>query len=162
MLKYIEEKKYIELRRILQEMNEVDIAEFITDMEDDPRTLIVFRLLPKDLAAEVFAYLDHDLQRTIVEGISDKELAAILDELFLDDTVDFIEEMPAYVVKRVLKMADSETRKQINQLLMYPEDSAGSIMTTEFMELDAIGQSSRPLMRCVVRVPIKRPSIPSM
>ena len=136
LLKLIDEKKYFEIRRTLQDMNVVDVAEFFEEMADDPRMVIVFRLLPKDMSAEVFSYLDHDLQRKIVEGISDRELAIILDDLFMDDTVDFIEEMPAYIVKRVLKMADNETRKQINQMLMYPEDSAGSIMTIEFMELD--------------------------
>lgn len=136
LLRLIDEKKYFEIRRTLQDMNVVDVAEFFEEMADDPRIVIIFRLLPKDMSAEVFSYLDHDLQRKIVESISDRELAIILDDLFMDDTVDFIEEMPAYVVKRVLKMADNETRKQINQLLMYPEDSAGSIMTIEFMELD--------------------------
>jgi len=137
LLTYIDEKKYAALRRELAEMNAVDIAEFITgEMEEDPRIVVFFRLLPKEIAADVFSYLDHDVQQKIVEGISDRELALIVDDLYLDDTVDFLEEMPANLVKRVIKAADSERRRQINQLLMYPEDSAGSIMTIEFMELD--------------------------
>ncbi len=119
------------------EMNVVDIAGLIDELADDPRSIIVFRLLPKELAAEVFAYLERDQQQRIVEVITDKELAGIVDELFLDDTVDFLDEMPASIVKRVIKTADPATRKSINQLLMYPDDSAGSLMTIEFMELDS-------------------------
>lgn len=136
MLNLIDEKKFIQVRRIIQELNVVDVAEYIGEIGEDPRSLIIFRLLPKEMAAEVFAYLDHDLQQRIVETITDKELAVIVDELFLDDTVDFLEEMPASIVKRVIKMADLDTRRQINQLLMYPDESAGSIMTIEFMEID--------------------------
>ena len=132
----IDQKKFAEVRRIIQDLNEVDMAEMLNDAENDPRALLIFRLLPKETAADVFSYLDHDRQQSIVEGITDKELSGILDELFLDDTVDFIDEMPASIVKRVIKLSDSATRKQINQLLMYPEDSAGSLMTIEFMELD--------------------------
>lgn len=117
-------------------MNEVDVAAFLSDeMSDNPYTVLVFRMLPKEQAAEVFAYLEHELQQHIVESITDKELAGIVNELFLDDAVDFIEEMPASIVKRVIKMADADTRKQINQLLMYPDESAGSLMTVEFMEI---------------------------
>jgi magnesium transporter len=137
LLTLIDEKKFIQVRRLIQEMNVVDIAEYLGEIEDDPRSLVLFRLLPKGMAAEVFAYLDHDNQQRIVEGITDRELAGILDELFLDDTVDFIDEMPASIVKRVIKMADPDMRRQINQLLMYPEASAGSLMTIEFMELDS-------------------------
>ncbi len=116
-------------------MNAVDLAEFISEMDpEDERLVILFRLMPKEFGAEVFAYLDRDAQQRVVQGISDKELRGIMDELFLDDTVDFIEEMPASIVRRVIKLADHETRKQINQLLMYPDDSAGSLMTTEYME----------------------------
>ncbi len=124
---------------MMETMNVVDIAEFIQELEDegDPRVIIAFRLLPKGLAAEVFSYLESDLQELIVNGITDKELKGIVGELFLDDTVDFLEEMPASIVKRVIQNADQETRQQINQLLMYPEESAGSLMTIEFMELDS-------------------------
>ena len=146
MLKLIDEKKYAQVRRELADMNVVDIAEFITEeLEEDSRIVVVFRLLPKEKAADVISHLDHDVQQEIVEGISDRELALIVDDLYLDDTVDFLEELPANLVKRVLKAADSETRKQINQLLMYPEDSAGSIMTTEFMELDGDWTVSRAI-----------------
>ena len=135
ILLLIEEKKFVQVRDLIQEMNIVDVAELITTMEEDNRAIILFRLLPKEMAAEVFAYLDSDLQLMIVEKISDKELTEIISELYLDDTVDFIEEMPASIVKRVIKNADAVTRKHINQLLQYPEESAGSLMTIEFMEL---------------------------
>lgn len=137
LLILIDQKKYIQVRRILQEMNVVDIAEYLGEIEDDPRALILFRLLPKEMAADVFSYLDHDNQQRIVEGITDRELAGIVEELFLDDTVDFLDEMPASIVKRVIQTADPVTRRQINQLLMYPEESAGSLMTIEFMEVDS-------------------------
>lgn len=128
-------------------MNEVDIAEWLSSLPDpeDPKILIIFRMLPKELAAEVFAYLAPELQQQIVEGLSDKELANIVSELFLDDTVDFIEEMPASIVKRVLNAAGPQTRGQINQLLMYPEESAGSLMTTEYMTLDDIWPVGRAI-----------------
>lgn len=132
----IDQKKYIQVRRIIQELNAVDMAEMLNEAGEDPRALLIFRLLPKEMAADVFSYLDHDSQQHVVEGITDKELSGILDELFLDDTVDFLDEMPASIVKRVIKLSDTATRKQINQLLMYPDDSAGSLMTIEFMELD--------------------------
>ncbi len=140
MLQLIEQRKFSEAHARLSEMNEVDIADWLSEIEDqeDPRILIIFRMLPKELAADVFSYLTHDVQQRIVEGLSDKELARIVNDLFLDDTVDFIEEMPASIVKRVIRAADSETRQQINQLLMYPEESAGSLMTIEYMGLDDI------------------------
>jgi len=132
----IEQKKFMQARTLLEEANEVDIAELLNDEEDRSRALLVFRLLPKSMAADVFSYLEHDRQQQIVESITDRELTGILGELFLDDTVDFLDEMPATIVKRVIKLSDSATRRQINQLLMYPDDSAGSIMTIEFMELN--------------------------
>ena len=95
----------------------------------------MFRLLPKELAADTFAEMDPDLQEKLIGGFSDKELAQVLEEMFLDDTVDVIEEMPASVVKRILKNVDSETRRSINQMLSYPEDSAGSLMTIEYVDL---------------------------
>lgn len=137
LLNLIDQKRFAKVREILLDENVVHIAEFLTELDQDARSLLIFRLLPKGLAAEVFAYLEHDLQQRIVEGISDRELASILDELFLDDTVDFIEEMPASIVKRVIKMSDADTRRQINQLLMYPDASAGSIMTIELMQVDS-------------------------
>ena len=127
-------KKYPTLRDILVTMNPADIAEMFNDLEE--RTLpLLFRLLPKDVAAETFAELDPDLQELLIRGFSDSELKEVVDELYLDDAVDLVEEMPANVVKRILRQADAETRKLINDILKYPEDSAGSIMTTEYIDL---------------------------
>ncbi len=145
LLALIEEKKFNEAHTRLSELNEVDIAQGMADIEEDPRFLIVFRMLPKELAADVFSYLSRDLQQRIVEGLTDMELARVIDELFLDDTVDFVEEMPATIVKRVIRAADPETRKQINMLLMYPEDSAGGLMTIEFMEVDDVWTVGRAI-----------------
>ena len=130
----ITQKKYPTLRDILVTMNPADIAVMFTDLEE--RTLpLLFRLLPKDIAAETFAELEPDLQELLIRGFSDSELKEVVDELYLDDAVDLVEEMPANVVKRILRQADAETRKLINDILKYPEDSAGSIMTTEFIDL---------------------------
>lgn len=134
LLELVNENALKELRTILIEMNEVDIAQLFENI-DRENIVKIFRLMPKEQAAEVFAYLPAETQQLIVETITDKEIAIILDELFLDDTVDFIEEMPANVVKRVLKTADAETRKYINTFLQYAEDSAGSVMTIEFVDL---------------------------
>lgn len=114
-------------------MNPADIAEQMAEIGDDKSLVIVFRLLPKEQAAEVFSYLEPNEQQRIVAGISDRELASLVNEMFVDDAVDFTEEMPANIVKRVLSSADPETRKAINQLLKYPESSAGSLMTTEML-----------------------------
>ena len=110
------------------ELNEVDIASFIEEL-DSERTVIVFRMLPKALATEVFAELPVDKQSHIINSITDKELSEIVDELYVDDAVDLVEELPATVVRRVLQNTKPETRKLINQFLNYPENSAGSIMT---------------------------------
>jgi len=115
-------------------MNEVDIAQLLEEL-DKQKLLIIFRILPKEIAAGVFSYIPYDLQGYIIESITDKEIKDIIDELFLDDTIDFLEEMPSNIVKRVLKATDVETRKLINQFLKYPEDSAGSIMTIEYVDL---------------------------
>ena len=131
----VEHKQFRPLRELLTEMNEVDIAAFLGELEPDQQA-IVFRLLPKELAAEVFAYLDDsEDQERLIGALSDRELREVLDELYLDDAVDIIEEMPASVVSRILRNTGAETRQQINQLLNYPKDSAGSIMTTEFVSL---------------------------
>ena len=134
ILDLIAEKKYTRLRTLLTDMNPADIAEIFDDAEikDIP---IIFRVLPKEIAAEVFAYLETDKQQLLIEAFSDKELREVMDELFMDDTVDIIEEMPASVAKRILKQTDASTRKMINKLLAYPDDSAGSIMTTEYIDL---------------------------
>ncbi len=140
ILALLQEKKYPQLQKYLETLNPADIAEYITDLQDDGELeesdlLRLFRLLPKELAADTFAEMDPDLQEKLILGFSDKELAQVLEEMFLDDTVDVIEEMPASVVKRILKNVDSETRRTINQMLSYPEDSAGSLMTIEFVDL---------------------------
>lgn len=122
------------LRAKLAEMNEVDIAEFMEDL-DREKTLLVFRILPKDISADVFAYLDTDSRTQIVQACTDKELHVLVDDLFLDDTVDLLEEVPANVVTRVLASTDAQTREMINRFLKYPENSAGSIMTIELVEL---------------------------
>ena len=131
----IEEKKFAMLRSMLSEMNPADIGQVLNDAPAKEQVPVIFRLLPKELAAEVFAYIDSDMQCFLIEAFSDAELRAVLDELFLDDTVDIIDEMPASVAKRILKQTDPMTRKTINNLLAYPEDSAGSIMTTEYIHL---------------------------
>ena len=131
----VEQKQYRALKTALGEMNEVDIAEFLGEL-DPEKLVLVFRLLPKELAAEVFTYLeDSDDQERLLSVLSDNELREVLDELYLDDAVDIIEDMPANLVSRILRNTNAATRSQINQLLNYPKDSAGSIMTTEFVYL---------------------------
>ena len=135
ILNLVEQRSFGQLRNVLVDMNPADIAEQMAEIEDDKSLVIVFRLLPKEQAAEVFSYLEPDDQERIVNGISDRELASIVNEMFVDDAVDFTEEMPANIVRRVLSTADAETRRAINQLLKYPESSAGSLMTTELLRL---------------------------
>jgi len=132
--KLLEEKKFSTLRDILTTMMPYDIAAVFEELQDE-KMPILFRLLPKELAAETFVEMDDDTQEFLIHGFSDSELKEVVDELFVDDAVDLIEEMPANVVKRILRTADKDMRKQINELLKYPEDSAGSIMTTEFISL---------------------------
>ena len=122
------------LRDELAEMNVVDIADFLQELSNEGMA-IAFRILPKDISADVFSYLDPDRQSHIVGTITDNELSSLLDDLFLDDTVDFLEEVPANVVTRVLANSDPETRKLINRFLQYPDNSAGSIMTIEMVQL---------------------------
>ena len=130
----IEEHKYSLLRQQLDEFNEADIATLLEDVE--PSDLLkVFRILPKDIAADVFAYLPIELEQQIITSMSDREAANIVNNLMADDAADLMEEMPANIVKRLLANASSETRRDINHLLRYPEDSAGSIMTVEFVDL---------------------------
>ena len=130
----LEDKKYATARDILVTMNPSDIAAIFTDLEDR-QIPIVFRLLPKELAAETFVEMEPEAQELLIRGFSDNELKEVLDELYADDMADIVEEMPANVVKRILKNADPEMRNTINQLLRYPENSAGSIMTTEYVTL---------------------------
>ena len=135
LMELVQTKQFRKLRSILMEMNEVDVAEFLDELGPE-ETILVFRLLPKEQAAEVFAELeDSDDQERLINALNDKELREVLDELYLDDTVDVIEDMPANVVSRILRNSDPASRSQINQLLNYPKDSAGSIMTTEYVFL---------------------------
>ena len=129
----LEQKEYARLRDLLVPLEAADIAMLCTALGE--KVPLVFRLLPKELAAEVFVELDSDEQELLIQSFSNTELKEVLDELYLDDTVDIVEEMPASVVKRILAQAEPDTRKMINELLKYPEDSAGGVMTTEFMEL---------------------------
>ena len=159
----IEARDMKQLRARLAEMNEIDVAEFLMELEPE-NVRVVFRLLPKQLGAEVFAYLDSDLQQTIIESATDTELTVIVEGLYTDDAVDMVEELPANVVKRVLKSATPETRALINQYLNYPENSAGSMMTAEYIELNTrmtvreaierirtTGEESESIYTCFVR-----------
>ena len=130
---YIARKRYADLRDLLLPMEAADIASLCGEL--DEKVALVFRLLPKEQAAEVFVELDSDQQELLIQSFSNTELKEVLDELYLDDTVDIVEEMPANVVKRILKHSDPEMRKSINEILKYPDDSTGSIMTTEFVDL---------------------------
>jgi len=134
LLKMLEDKKYATLRDILVTMNPNDVAGLFDGLEDKQIPLL-FRLLPKELAAETFVEMEPDAQELLIQGFSDNELKEVLDELYVDDAADIVEEMPANVVKRILKHADPEMRSSINQILRYPEYSAGSIMTTEYVSL---------------------------
>ena len=134
ILDYLEEKKFTLLKPLLAELEPVDLAEIFSEL-DETDLPIIFRLLPKELAAETFVEMNSAQQELLIRSFSDKELKLIIDDLFVDDTVDIIEEMPANVVRRILQQADNETRKEINEILKYPKDSAGSIMTTECISL---------------------------
>ena len=134
LLRMLEEKKYAGLRDILLVMNPSDIASLFLEVEQE-RLPLLFRLLPKELAAETFVEMEPEAQELLIRSFSDNELKQIVDELYVDDAADIIEEMPANVVKRILKSADPEMRRSINQILRYPESSAGSIMTTEYVTL---------------------------
>jgi magnesium transporter len=130
----IDSKKHRELKALIAETNAIDLAGELEKLGQEQR-IVLFRSLPKNAAADIFSYLSPETKENLIELLTDPELAHIVNDLFLDDAVDFIEEMPANVVKRILKNASDDTRKQINQLLQYHEDSAGSIMTTEYIDL---------------------------
>ncbi len=132
----IENKKFSSLKPLLQEMEPVDIAELINDI-DKKNAIVVFRLLSKDVASETFVNIDSNRQKVLIQSFTDNEFASIINDLFVDDTLDIIEEMPSNVVIRILKLSNPETRQTINKLLGFPKDSAGSIMTTEFVTLRA-------------------------
>lgn len=143
ILSYLENNQLAKLKEVLIEENPVDIAELFEDLPKD-QCLKLFRILPKDLAAETFSYLSSEKQQEIVENITDEEIKHIINEMFIDDTVDFIEEMPANIVDKILQNTSPDTRKLINQFLKYPENSAGSVMTVEYVSLKSdmnIGQA---------------------
>lgn len=132
--KFIQEKKFNDLRKYLESMNSADFPSLFEQI-DEEKIIVIYRILSKEKAAEVFAELDSDVQEKLINCFTEKELREVINELFMDDTVDLIEEMPSNVVKRILKNIKSIDRKIINELLNYPEDSAGTIMTTEFVDL---------------------------
>lgn len=134
LIQLLDDKKYHSLRDILCTMNPADIAAVFDEL-NEARLPLLFRLLPKELAAETFVEMEPDAQELLIRGFSDSELREVLDELYVDDAVDIVEEMPANVVRRILSQADPDMRKDINEILRYPENSAGSIMTTEYVSL---------------------------
>ncbi|MBE6715401.1 MAG: magnesium transporter [Ruminococcaceae bacterium] len=133
-LELIDNKRFAELKTLLEEENPADINDIFDELNDQ-QSILVYRLLPKELAAEVFVEMDTDKQEYLINAFSDSQLKDVFDELYYDDTADIIEEMPANVVKRILKIVSPDMRKAVNELLKYPEDSAGSLMTTEFVRL---------------------------
>lgn len=147
--KLLEEKKYSSVKDILSTMAPEDVAAILQDL-DEKAGILLFRLLPKKIAADAFIEMESDFQEQLIKGFSDKELTAILDEMYVNEAVDIVEEMPANVVERILSHVDAETRKAINQILQYPENSAGSIMTTEYVSLrlgTTVGQAINQIRR---------------
>ena len=134
ILELLEDRKYGEIAALVKDMNPADAAAMLQELPET-RMPVVFRLLPKELAAETFAYMEGGAQELLIQGFTDKELDEVMEEMFLDDAVDMIEEMPANVVKKILRHVDPDTRNMINQVLNYPKDSAGSIMTMEYVDL---------------------------
>ena len=147
----LEEGRLYELKEELMERPYADIAEFIMQYDDDEKTTVkLFRILPKDISADVFSYLDVEIQQTVVERITDKEIQRLMDDLYVDDAVDFLEEVPANIVRRVLANTDKETREIINKFLKYPENSAGSVMTIEMVDLHdsyTVGEAIKNIRR---------------
>lgn len=131
----LENKNFQELKEQLKNLNIADIATLFESLEEPQQIIILFKLLSKDVAADVFSFLNSDMQETIINALKDKEIEHIMADLYMDDAADFVQEMPANVVKRVLKNTTKENRDIINKLLSYPENSAGSIMTTEFIDI---------------------------
>lgn len=145
----VQSRSFVALRELLSELNPADLAELFNEM-DALQVPLVFRILPKDLAGDTFAYMETDTQQLLIKSFSDVELKEIINDLWLDDTVDIIEEMPANVVARILQSANPSLRRQINELLKYPEDSAGSIMTVEYVSLNknlTVGQCFEKIRR---------------
>ena len=159
--KLLQEKNYHRFKEELLKKQNVDIAEFI-DTLDAKATLLVFRLLPKEIAADVFSYLSPESQSQLSVAVNEEELQEILNELFFDDKIDFLEEMPANVVKRILRNSPETERNLINQFLKYPDDSAGSIMTIEFVDFKKELLVRQALERIRNMPRLKRPFIPVM
>ena len=136
ILDLIDQKDFHQLKHVLRDMLVPDVAEILQEIEEPANLVRIFRLLPKDMGAEVFSYIDEDMQEIIVNYLTDKELAYIMEELYTDDAVDFLEEMPGNVVERALKVSTPETRKVVNKFLSYEEDTAGAIMTSEFLDVN--------------------------
>lgn len=136
ILDLIDQKDFHQLKHVLRDMLVPDVAEILQEIEEPANLVRIFRLLPKDMGAEVFSYIDEDMQEIIVNYLTDKELAFIMEELYTDDAVDFLEEMPGNVVERALKVSTPETRKVVNKFLSYEEDTAGAIMTSEFLDVN--------------------------
>ncbi len=149
--------RHSELRGALMMLNEVDIAHFMEDL-DREKLLLTFRILPKDISADVFAYMSAEQKQTLIESIGDNEIRSLIEDMFLDDTVDFLEELPANVVKRVLQNTSEGKRNLINQFLRYPENSAGSLMTIEYMELKR-GLTVRQAMELIRSVGLDKETI---
>lgn len=135
IIELINQKKFLEAREELAKKNVVDIAALLSEIKDKELVVKIFRILPKDIAADVFSYMEHEQKLFIINSITDAEVANIINDLYIDDTVDFLEELPANMVKKILKNTDETTRAIINQFLNYPEHSAGSIMTIEYVDL---------------------------
>ena len=151
---FFEQHRFHALKTALNDMYEVDVAEFLGELPPD-KALVCFRMLKRDVAADVFAELDSDVQEYIINSFSDRELGFIVEELFVDDAVDMLEELPANVVRRVLKVATPETRSLINKFLKYPADSAGSLMTAEYVDLKA-DMSAEQAIRYIRRTGIDK------
>lgn len=153
----LEDKKYTTLKDVLTTMNAADIAAVFDDLPESARP-VLFRLLPKGLAADVFVEMEPDLQEMLITGFSDAELRAVINEMFVDDAADLVEEMPANVVSRILLHTDPEKRRMINEILKYPEDSAGSIMTTEYVSLRPVMTAKEAIAR-IRKVGVNKASI---
>ena len=130
----LEEKRFKELKEVLSSYNPVDIASLLSDV-DDEQLVLMFRMIQKDKAAEVFSYMDNDLRQVLINSLANQEITSLIDSMFADDAADLLSDMPANVVTRLLENVGKDTRADINHLLKYPEDSAGSIMTVEYIEL---------------------------
>ena len=135
ILEMLENREFKEIKDELENMHPVDVAEMLEELEDK-QVILIFRLLAKDEAAETFTEMTADMREVILKALTDSEIKEFMDEMYLDDAVDILEELPANVVDRLMKMTDAETRAQINTLLNYPEDSAGSIMNVEYIEFN--------------------------